>query len=419
MRAAQTHNWRPSVLAPVIIAMIAATCGSQSALAQTNWLNKPKKPDRMTVVWTDTVLNQTAKIGIRGLGGRVMFFSNEKSAPVKVDGTLTVFAYDDTDGDTTKNIPSRKFVFPADKLEGHYSKSVLGHSYSFWLPWDPVGGERRVLTIVCRFEPSNGPMIVGDPVRQILPGKASEDEQHDAAADESAIARLRQQSQPAAMSQGQQPALAPVPNQSNSRPASRVAGQVQATSYTAAVEHQPLDAPQRSRLQSSTITLPPSYRLREQPAQPGLQPLGQQGTQVEAANHPGLASGEAAFYPPPEQAPAKAPSEAAAAAPSGAGPDPAVVAAAAELLARALANQAAQEARPQPVAGSAPSPPRARGGSVPPLKRDRVPMRPRPPGWPTGHPSSPEGALGGAAPTLVLPAPAAGQPAGPPRPIAP
>ncbi|MCR4413172.1 MAG: hypothetical protein NUV77_12190 [Thermoguttaceae bacterium] len=132
---------------------------------------KPKVPTRMTEFWTDTVLYQPGLPGVRGFGGRVMFYNDQGGSPIPVDGTFSVFAYDETNGEVSYSAPDKKFVFPADQLSKHYSKSEFGHSYSFWLPWDEVGGPQRTICLIARFEPKKGPMIVSRPCRKVLPGE--------------------------------------------------------------------------------------------------------------------------------------------------------------------------------------------------------------------------------------------------------
>ncbi len=131
----------------------------------------PRTPSRVADVWTDTVLNEPGKIGIRGFGGRVMFYDERDDKPVVVDGTLTVYAFADDDADPTNSVPEKKFIFPADKLQRHYSESSIGHSYSFWLPWDEVGKRERQISLMTRFEDRSGRVVVGRLIRKTLPGR--------------------------------------------------------------------------------------------------------------------------------------------------------------------------------------------------------------------------------------------------------
>ncbi|WP_373650945.1 hypothetical protein [Schlesneria sp. DSM 10557] len=125
-------------------------------------------PTRITTLWSNTILNQLGKKGVRGFGGRIMFHGRDNEKPVRVEGTLTVYAFDETVRPST--VPERKFVFTPEQFEKHYSRSKLGHSYSVWLPWDEVGGEPRRITLLARFEPVDGPMVMSENSLQILPG---------------------------------------------------------------------------------------------------------------------------------------------------------------------------------------------------------------------------------------------------------
>lgn len=130
----------------------------------------PKTPTKIVAVWTDAVLHQAGKPATRGFGGRLMFYGPEDNTPLKVEGTLVVYAFDEEGRLPTDVKPDRKYVFPPDQFARHYSKSKLGHSYSVWIPWDEVGGPRKEISLIARFIPKNGSAIISAPSRQILPG---------------------------------------------------------------------------------------------------------------------------------------------------------------------------------------------------------------------------------------------------------
>lgn len=134
---------------------------------------KPQTPSRMVDVWTDTVLHQRGQPGVRGFGGRVMFYAEGKEYPVVVDGALTVFAFDDQDPNPSNTAPAKKFIFPAEQLAKHYSKSKVGHSYSFWLPWDEAGGPQRQISLIARFEDREGTITMSKMAHKTLPGTPS------------------------------------------------------------------------------------------------------------------------------------------------------------------------------------------------------------------------------------------------------
>ncbi|MCA9170035.1 MAG: hypothetical protein KDB23_20305, partial [Planctomycetales bacterium] len=126
-------------------------------------------PHRIVPMWSDTVMYQPGKPGVRGFGARVYFYEEEGANPIRVDGTLTVYAFD-ANKMSRMPMPEKKFIFTADQLEQHYSKTSIGHSYSLWIPWDEVGGPSRQLSLVTRFEGTHGGTTVSEPARKLLPG---------------------------------------------------------------------------------------------------------------------------------------------------------------------------------------------------------------------------------------------------------
>ncbi len=128
-------------------------------------------PSRLVGTWTDTVLHQTGKQPQRGFGGRLIFYGKEVEKPVLVDGQLVIYAFDETNRDPTDNKPTRRYVFPPDQMARRMSKTALGPSYSFWLPWDEVGGPQTEISLIARFEPQGGAIVIGEQTKHLLPGE--------------------------------------------------------------------------------------------------------------------------------------------------------------------------------------------------------------------------------------------------------
>src|SRR4051794_34883155 len=134
--------------------------------------DKPQEgtPVRMVGAWTDTVMSQPGQKPQRGFGGRLMFYDRDGKKPILVDGQLIVYAFDEAGRDPTDNKPTRRYVFPADQMPIHMSKSEIGASYSFWLPWDEAGGPKCEVSLICRFEPKGGAVVTGEQTKHLLPG---------------------------------------------------------------------------------------------------------------------------------------------------------------------------------------------------------------------------------------------------------
>ena len=127
---------------------------------------------RVVSMWSDAVLSQADRLPTRGFGGRLMFYSPKSEKPIKVNGTLVVYAFDEEGRDPTNTKPDRKYVITPEQLAKHYSKSQLGDSYSVWIPWDDVGGPRQEISLIVRFIPTEGPVVLGEQTKHVLAGRA-------------------------------------------------------------------------------------------------------------------------------------------------------------------------------------------------------------------------------------------------------
>jgi len=204
-------------------------------------------PNRVVGTWTDTVLTQPGKKPQRGFGGRLLFYDNESNEPISVDGQLVVYAFDESDREVTDNKPTRRYVFPADQVPLHMSESELGPSYSFWLPWDEVGGPQTEVSLICRFEPKGGPLIVGEETKHLLPGEL--------------VAEHGPPKLPEGVpfKPGIQQALYSTGNQAGD-------SQMQAASYDRPVSGTSDILPAERHMETTSISLPQSFRVQGSPA---------------------------------------------------------------------------------------------------------------------------------------------------------
>lgn len=162
----------------LLLVVMASGCAQWDTKSKAKWpwqkeKNKPAEVAQIVPMWSDTVLYEAGKPGIRGFGARVYFYGEEAKKPVAVKGDIIVYAFDAND-ETRMPVPEKKFVFTAEHLEKHFSKTQLGPSYSLWIPWDEVGGAPRQLSLVTRYEGADGAVVVSEPARKLLPGVPEE-----------------------------------------------------------------------------------------------------------------------------------------------------------------------------------------------------------------------------------------------------
>ncbi|TWU17134.1 hypothetical protein Pla52o_54730 [Novipirellula galeiformis] len=166
----------PWVAAPVWVLFLSLVGGCQFApkTAALRWPwskeSEPVQPERVLAVWSDTILHQPNKPGVRGFGGRIYFYEKDNTEPVEIDGGLAVYVFDADKTQPHDQRPLRKFVFTAEQFATHMSRTSLGPSYSVWLPWGEVGGPPMQLSLIARFEGSEGGTTISEPTIKLLPG---------------------------------------------------------------------------------------------------------------------------------------------------------------------------------------------------------------------------------------------------------
>jgi len=132
-------------------------------------------PVKLAVIWTDSTFTAAGARATRGFGGR-FFFYDQEGTPIPVKGELIIYGFDDSRDSSQQKIPDRKFVFRSDELQKHRSIATeLGMSYSFWIPWDAVGGERKTISLLPLLKLENGQVVRGEIAVNVLPGRPPED----------------------------------------------------------------------------------------------------------------------------------------------------------------------------------------------------------------------------------------------------
>lgn len=127
-------------------------------------------PVKLAVTWTPDTLVQTGRTPTRGFGGRLYFF-DEMSRAVPVEGTLTIHGFDESAPKETAKV--RPFEFTPEQFTKHFGQTDLGASYSIWIPWDAVGGEKAEVSLVATFKSTSGKLVQSVPAKIGLPGKVS------------------------------------------------------------------------------------------------------------------------------------------------------------------------------------------------------------------------------------------------------
>ena len=175
---------KTSFLSAIMLAMMVCSLGCSglgkssghgpSAIKSMLSDDKPEffAPSSMVAIWKPSTYEKAGTKSLRGFGGR-FYFHDAQNLPVKVSGKLTIYGYDDAEGETSGKA-DRKFVFESSTFQKHHSATGLGDSYSFWVPWDEVGGVERTITLIPVFKSVDGKIPESKPATLRLPGKKRE-----------------------------------------------------------------------------------------------------------------------------------------------------------------------------------------------------------------------------------------------------
>ncbi len=164
-----------SVLGLVIGCCVASGCAQFDLKERIPWVpgkdGKIGQPARMAVVWTDAIKHQAGMPSQRGFGGKIIFYPPRKDEPIQVEGRLEVYAFNEAGRDPGNARPDRKYVFTKDQFTELLNESEEGDSYSVWIPWDVVGGEQTKISLITRFIPTEGALVMSEQISHMLPGR--------------------------------------------------------------------------------------------------------------------------------------------------------------------------------------------------------------------------------------------------------
>jgi hypothetical protein len=98
----------------------------------------------------------------RGVLGQVLFFTAGDSASSKVDGTVTVYLFDDHGTVAEQTQPVHKMVLSSQDLEAVYAETAVGHSYHIPVPYPKNHGMETTCTMRVKYTSPAGEVTYSD-----------------------------------------------------------------------------------------------------------------------------------------------------------------------------------------------------------------------------------------------------------------
>lgn len=146
--------------------------GERTVWNPSTWFNKEyQEPASIATIWKADQIQQPGQPAQRGFGACVYFY-NERSQAIPVEGDLVIHGYLTTPSSRKQphEEPDQKFTFSTEQLASQFAPSDMGASYNIWVPWDAAGGYREEVTLIATFKSKKGGLVQGTPTRLFLPG---------------------------------------------------------------------------------------------------------------------------------------------------------------------------------------------------------------------------------------------------------
>lgn len=111
----------------------------------------------------------------RGFAGQIMFFTRGQKSPVKVDGDVRVYVYDDLGTREEQAKPIRQFDFVDGTWNGYLYDVNMGPSYYVFIPYTRDGSLQANCSLRVRLKLKSGHTVYSDVANVALSGSPREE----------------------------------------------------------------------------------------------------------------------------------------------------------------------------------------------------------------------------------------------------
>ena len=98
----------------------------------------------------------------KGFQGQILFLSSQASTPIRVDGDVRIYLFDDQGTLEEQAKPLRLFNFDSGSWDIHLTNSALGPTYSVFVPYVRRGIPDANCSLRVRLKPKHGPIVFSD-----------------------------------------------------------------------------------------------------------------------------------------------------------------------------------------------------------------------------------------------------------------
>ncbi len=161
-------------ITPSLVLFVLLLAGCQSIGMLTH---KPKIPAasekdpvvEMICLWEAAEGIGTDGMPTRGFAGQILFFTAGGKEPVKVEGDIRIYVFDDH-AEALSSEPLHQFDFDNQSFQTFLHDTNLGGAYQLFVPYTRKGGQKATCSLRVRLTPSNGKPLYSKMASVILPG---------------------------------------------------------------------------------------------------------------------------------------------------------------------------------------------------------------------------------------------------------
>ncbi|WP_437190910.1 hypothetical protein [Planctomicrobium sp. SH527] len=124
-------------------------------------------------LWEQGEGNGLDGLPTRGFVGQVMFFAHGIDAPVRVDGDLMVYVFDDVGTEEEQQKPIHQFEFNSVAMKAFLTETNVGTAYQFFIPYTRKGAQKATCSLRVRLTPKTGNPVYSKMSSIVLAGKTA------------------------------------------------------------------------------------------------------------------------------------------------------------------------------------------------------------------------------------------------------
>lgn len=159
-------------------AVVLACVGCAQFTMPTSWIpgkvpeeTQRNPADRVVAVWQATDGRGLNNMPSRGFGGEILFFARKGEEPVRVNGDVRIYVFDDQGDVSEQSKPIHQFDFNGGSWNAQLVQGSLGPTYQVFIPYTRQGMHEARCSIRIRYTPEVGPAIYSPVIDVRLPGE--------------------------------------------------------------------------------------------------------------------------------------------------------------------------------------------------------------------------------------------------------